>query len=130
MSVADAEAELFALFAANVEDNPSTPVDELSDVVSVYRGETRAGQTMGPVAITTFHTGGDATDCTFNLNVYVKPDASVLGAQVIMVRTIDEVNAILRDSAGIGRATWTCGYDQANDVLVASWQINAGRSDF
>ena len=129
MSVADAKAELFALFAANPDQNPSDPVDDLTYVNQVYRGETRAGQTVGPIAITTFHTGGDATEYTYNLNVYAKPDASVLDVQDQLDETIDEVNEILRVSAGIGRAEWTCGYDRANDVLVASWQVSVGRED-
>lgn len=130
MNVAEGKAALFALFAADTDSNPSEPVEGLSHVVAVYRGETRAGATNGPVAITTFHTGGDATECTYNLNVYAKPDQGVLDVQDLLDVTIDEVNAILAADETFGRATWTCGYDRANDVLVASWSMDAPREDF
>lgn len=130
MNVADGKADLFALFAADPESNPSDPVEDLTYVNQVYRGETRAGQTLGPIAITTFHTGGDATELLYNLNVYAKPDANVLDVQDQLDQTIDEVNALLLASATFGSSSWTCGYDRANDVLVASWQIDAGRTDF
>lgn len=130
MNVADGKAELFALFAADPSVNPSDPVEDLTHVVAVYKGETRAGQTIGPIAVTTFHTGGDATELTYNLNVYAKPDQDVLAVQDMLDETIDEVNAILIASPTFGSTAWKCGYDRANDVLVASWQIDAGRDDF
>lgn len=130
MSVTDAKQALFDLFALNADDNPSEPVDALTEVTAVYRGEARAGNTATPIALSIFPTGGDATELTFNLILLAKPDRDVMDVQSQFDLTVDQVNEILAANEQFGRESWSCSYDASIDALVCIWQMNCGRTDF
>ena len=130
MSVVTAKQALYELFAANPSDNQSEPVDALTEVTAVYRGEPRAGNLATPIALTIFSTGGNAFDFTFNLTLYAKPDRDVMDIQDQFDLTMDQVNEILGTDDTFGRQSWSPSYDPNLDALVCIWSVTCGREDF
>ena len=126
MSLTSTKAALYALFADNTTDR--TPVAGLTRAKTVYLGEPRPGDMLGPIAVTVGTGKGTPTTMEFLVRVYGKPDVDALAVQADMDVTIQEVWDLIDADDTFQAPDFEASYIPEIDCLVATFKVTAGRS--
>ena len=116
---------LYLLFA----DDPVSqrPVAGLSQVSTVYKGEQRPGDGIGPVWITIQTGKATATEIEFNVRIYGDPRSDPLGVQDMMDITVQEAWDVLESHSEYQFPGFEFGSHPDIDLLIASMKVTVGR---
>ncbi len=119
------KASLYDLFV----DGNGNPGPDLTKTKTVYLGEPRPGDMLGPIAVTVGTGRGTPTELEFLVRVYGKPDADALQVQADMDVTIQEVWTILEPHTAFVVPGFEATYIPEIDSLVATFKVTTARGD-
>lgn len=127
MTITERQTELYELFCSNPDSR--TPVPALTKVRTVYMGEPRPGDALGPLWLTVSAFKGSPTELEFNVRVYGDPRSDALQIQRDMVEMVQVVWNILELEPQFVVPGFETHSLQEIDLLVASFKVTAGRGD-